>query len=298
MTKQINELEPLPESIKRINVAEQLPEWFKLERYEALLSLNVFDFIMQIDFRAEAYDERFVEDDLNKIAEKIIVPVHMKGPGDYWYSGRCDMATSGAVASLNNFDLCVLDAVARKKGIYGMTDGQDVSDLDRFDRGVPNKQQAFKAARHPLPGRLPVMLKLNEKSDDEILADLAALLPLWRAETKTPEPALNPEEGFFELPTLHVGLSVLKRAVEYKAIPMIDLMLWELVENVRITDELMAEVLFPDHSRGGQHIAQTLRPFAKDLVSGGCMVTRTRKALEKNRHIYGWVVSDFMEWRK
>ncbi|GHA07659.1 DUF6387 family protein [Oceanisphaera arctica] len=273
---------------KRINKPEQLPEWFNLERYEALLSLSVADFIMQMDFRVWAKDPETIKENLIHIADNALAPVAFEGDSGEWKDGVCDLTVGNYASPLSNFHLCLYDAAARKKGAYGEKAEQSASRQFVIEGITLDKAQAFKSVPRPMVDRLPVSLNLEDATDEQIVDELRNLLPLWRKQTNTPEPKPERERA---------GFSILTRLVEYQAISMMDLMLWEQAEDVRITNELMARVLFPDHSRGGQHIAQTNRPFVAEMMKGdqheGLLL-----ALEKEPHYYDWTISDFMKWKE
>lgn len=270
---------------RRINKPEQLPEWFNLERYEALLSLSVADFIMQMDFRIWASDPETIKENLIHIADNALAPVVFEDHSGQWKDGECDLACGNYASPLSNFHLCLYDVAARKKGAYGEQAEQSAPRQLVFEGVTLDKSQAFKSVPRPMADRFPVSLNLETATDEQIIDELRNLLPQWRAQTKTPEPKPERERA---------GFSILTRLVEYQAIPMMDLMLWEQAEDVRITNELMARVLFPDHSRGGQHIAQTNRPFVAEMMKGeqheGLLL-----ALEKEPHYYDWPISHFME---
>ncbi|MFH7566343.1 DUF6387 family protein [Oceanimonas smirnovii] len=107
---------------------------------------------------------------------------------------------------------------------------------------------------------LPVTINLEGNTDAEILADLATLLPQWRKALGVNEP---------ERSKPNAGLSLLLKAVEYRVIPLLDLMLWQRMEGVSITRALLAAVLFPaeleDKPRDHNHMAQTIMPFVSSL---------------------------------
>ncbi|WP_338644226.1 DUF6387 family protein [Yersinia bercovieri] len=103
---------------------------------------------------------------------------------------------------------------------------------------------------------------IGSYSDDELLAEFKELLKEWRYELDVEEP---------EATRVRVGLSTLKKIYTYKIFPFLDLLLWEKVNGRKISNELVARVLFPLGSHdviGGQQIKDTIRPFVERIVNG------------------------------
>lgn len=104
------------------------------------------------------------------------------------------------------------------------------------------------------PNLLDIELNLAEATDAELLAELKTLLPLWRLESKLPEPTKR-ETGT-------VGPSVIKRIIDYKVIPMIHLMTWAKANGFEYSAEQLSRVLFPDELVTAKHMTDTRIPFA------------------------------------
>lgn len=97
-----------------------------------------------------------------------------------------------------------------------------------------------------------------DNRDDLLIDSFSKLLPLWRRELKIPEPC-KPISGGWD--------SIRKKIIEYKIIPMIDLLSWEKSTENRISLGVLAVALFPDGEKDSIMIAQTVRPFLDKLMS-------------------------------
>lgn len=280
---------------KRINKPEQLPEWFNLERYEALLSLSVRDFVCQLERRMIIPGPhrlaKWIIDELSQGVKITCLDELSRRNGkkeDRLYEEN-NLAEKSAVKPLTNIQLAEYDRRARFMGVYGEYAPKGSGRYMEYDGIIYDRERACKSVDLEPDDTtiLPVLIGLSEATDDEIISSFKALLPLWRKQLNAPEPPPGRERA---------GLSILTRLVEYQAIPMMDLILWEAFEGARVTNDLMARVLFPDHSRGGQHVAQTNRPFVSEMMKGDGYESLLL-ALDKEPHIYDWTVSDFMKWQ-
>ena len=90
-------------------------------------------------------------------------------------------------------------------------------------------------------------------TDAEILSQLADLLPLWRTQLNEPEPDKT-SAGV-------IGPSLIKRIIEYKSIPMLDLMIWANINSFSYSSEQLSRVLYPTEIITGKHINDTKMPF-------------------------------------
>lgn len=114
--------------------------------------------------------------------------------------------------------------------------------------------------RKPL-NLLDIGVNLAEATDVEILAELERLLPLWRKELALPEPTKN-EAG-------KVGPSVIKRIIDYKVIPILELMVWGKNNKFAYSAEQLSRVLFPEEAVTAKHMTDTRIPFALGFANRG-----------------------------
>lgn len=107
-------------------------------------------------------------------------------------------------------------------------------------------------------GRVVASIDMEGFTDAEILADIIELLPLWREQLGIPEPAKR-ESG-------SVGPSVIKRLIEYRIIPMLDLMTWAKLNGFTYGAEQLARALHPQEMITAKHINDTRQPFAMKFI--------------------------------
>ena len=71
-----------------------------------------------------------------------------------------------------------------------------------------------------------------------------------------------------------------KKVLDYKVIPMLDLLDWAAMANVSITNRVMALALFPDGDYDSTNLAQTIKPFIENLLADFSIEKMKRKAME------------------
>lgn len=102
-----------------------------------------------------------------------------------------------------------------------------------------------------------IYLNLEGYSNKEILNSVEALLPKWREQLNIPEP-------------LNVSFAKnadIKKILDYKIIPLIDLMIWCEINDREITHSVYAGTLFPSFNRGDTEFKQTILPFLNKIIS-------------------------------
>lgn len=103
-------------------------------------------------------------------------------------------------------------------------------------------------------GEIDCLINLHSYTDKEIIQSLSDLLPVLRERKGIPEPNKS-EAG-------QVGPSTIKRIVEYRVIPMLDLVLWAKHKGFKYSTEQLVRVLYPDDLVMGKQMADTRLPFA------------------------------------
>ncbi|WP_331842723.1 DUF6387 family protein [Pantoea agglomerans] len=124
--------------------------------------------------------------------------------------------------------------------------------------------------------RVYTFFDLESSSDDEIIGSLRALLPVWRKEYGIKG---RKQEVF--------GLGKILKLVDYRILPMIDLLMWAKLNDVSLSNTILSRVLYPkltDEVRGDEQLKDTDRPIATKAMSG-----ETCKNIEsyvnKKRHL-------------
>ncbi|MCW0331710.1 DUF6387 family protein [Pantoea ananatis] len=124
--------------------------------------------------------------------------------------------------------------------------------------------------------RVYTFFDLESSSDDEIIGSLRALLPVWRKEYGIKG---RKQEAF--------GLGKILKLVDYRILPMLDLLIWAKLKDIYLSNTILSRVLYPkltDEVRGDEQLKDTDRPIAEKALSG-----ETSKNIEsfinKNRHL-------------
>lgn len=58
-----------------------------------------------------------------------------------------------------------------------------------------------------------------------------------------------------------------KRIIDYQVLPLLDLNIWEKLENKKITNTVLAAALFPHGTKGEYEIRATIKPFIDRIIS-------------------------------
>lgn len=143
-----------------------------------------------------------------------------------------------------------MDNTARKAGIYRTGNTELVNPESAI--GSVSLHESMNA-----PGMCEIFtaIDIHSFTDNEILNDLKHLLQKWRKETNQPEPKR----------ITGIGPSDFKSLIDYKVIPMFDLLIWGQTNKKKITDEMLSRILFPDFINEectSEMIRKTRKPFA------------------------------------
>ena len=124
--------------------------------------------------------------------------------------------------------------------------------------------------------RLYISFDIKNSSDDEIINALKVMLPVWRDEYQIEESKI---EKF--------GLAKIIKLIDYRILPMMDLLLWAKFKKITLTNTVLSRILYPrltDEIRGEEQLKETDRPLAEKALSG-----ETCKSIEnfinKNNHM-------------
>ena len=127
---------------------------------------------------------------------------------------------------------------------------------------------------------------LENSSDEEIIGSLRALLPVWRKEYGIKS---RKQEAF--------GLGKILKLVDYRILPMIDLLMWAKLNDVSLSNTIISRVLYPkltDEVRGDEQLKDTDRPIAAKAMSGETF-RNIESFINKNRHLSDLSVSQLRE---
>lgn len=109
-------------------------------------------------------------------------------------------------------------------------------------------------------GGVDLSIYLDSHTDDEILGQLADLLPKWRSQLDLPEP--NKKRNETTGRKRQSEESIIKKLIEYRIIPMLDLILWAGLNGFEYTAEQLSRDLYPNELVSDKHVSETRFPFA------------------------------------
>ncbi len=270
-----------------------LPDWFNLNAYHALLDINNESLVKEVTSRCYLYSSEHIENtvlfynleplkrgevllekdaiyDSDDIPEMVYSEITAIGP-DFIAPGipritieqlpepvelpkdkeRLDGGDS--IWPLNFISLQMANFWAEKHDIFRPGEpGPDGYSL------IKTEYMLASVSAHTKNGRIEATIDLDGSTDTEILEELRTLLPMWRKQLNLAEPAKN-ECGV-------VGPSTIKRIIEYRVIPMLDLMIWAKINGFEYSAEQLSRVLYPDMIVSAKHVNDTRKPFAMKFI--------------------------------
>lgn len=139
---------------------------------------------------------------------------------------------------------------ANTRGIEGLSDDEYF--------GLYSSISLFPSAS--IKGTAHIAIDL-ELSDKEITKELEKLLPLWRMDMQ--------KRGLYREKPKKVMPSVWDKIRIYNALPCLDLLIWQRLEQVKIQTSVLDRVLFGGgrDGQGSRFIETTLEPFCNKLMN-------------------------------
>lgn len=254
---------------KRITSVKGLPPEFNLEKYSALEGLSVEDFLNQVDARGCLWMSRIHGNEkyLQEIKKILLNPIVSRTEAmevDAPYSMRSvSMTTVGCTLS-------IIDDLRRA--------GDAVSDAVQAGIKTDAQHQIIDSPVDIFSDWPETTARINidlYHSDEQILDDLRQLLPVIRKTKGVPYGAKD------------LKLPEIKKAIENRVIPYLDLEIWAEITGVKITQNTMGNALFPDTPDidTTEKIRRTVRPLAHEVMKHGWL--RIPPEYEPNHMIPG-----------
>lgn len=265
---------------KKINSKRDLPKSFDLKKYDELESMSDKDLFRQLYWRSEDLDVTHTDfpdyglhcgsnyplhnnigDPFGEIKESKEFSEKQR---EYEYKTKPDlikMSYDEGVKPLMRFDLSFINKLSSETGYWQgkplVVDDDMVGDLFMEDNGMfwAVMREPVNLLNDTLEDAI-ISIDLNNR-DDVLIDSLTKLLPLWRNELNKPEPQ-KPVSGTWD--------SIRRKIIDYKIIPMIDLLSWSKSNESKISLGVLAVALFPDGEKDTIIIAQTIKPFLEKLM--------------------------------
>ncbi|MBG6243129.1 MAG: hypothetical protein EKE20_15505 [Candidatus Symbiopectobacterium sp. Dall1.0] len=264
--------------MKKIKSVSDLPKWFSYEKYNQLYDLTKEQLLKQIYFRINSIYEfhEDIERDISMedlFVNSVIVDDSMLMINNFKFfhamedyneinkgfveCGGIEPISVGLTAGLvdsewRNAHQAKLDLL-EEFSITGILNSEDNKLMDDdFD--------------------VPLTLYLKETSDESgvyahidlaysdefLLEDLKRVLPMWRkAMGQVNKKCLAKN-------TTDV---ILNKSLEYRVVPILDLKLWSLENNVSIPNSVLVAAVYPLGEKGEYQLTQTVMGFIKKISS-------------------------------
>ncbi|EIC2093731.1 hypothetical protein K9559_004653, partial [Escherichia coli] len=135
-----------------------------------------------------------------------------------------------------------------------------------------------------------VEIDLANGTDEEIAESLKAALPQWR-KVRGIEPDVTEAIRF--------GYGTIKKIINYRLLPMIDILVWSKLYKVRISEDRLSRLLYTDdddeiNTRLNHQIRDTDKPLALKAASIP-FIRQFNLFINKNSHLKKIRVSDVMK---
>lgn len=265
--------------IKKINSKKDLPKSFSLDKYKDLETMSDKDLFRQLYWRCDDLDITSTDcpDYGLQVGAKYPLKNNYGDPfgeikEDEWFSAKQNenkskpdllkLSYSDGVKPLMRFELAFLNKSYAEKGYWKgkpvVVDDDAVSELFTEDNGM-----FWAVMREPvnlltdIVENVMLTVDLNNR-DDVLIEAFSKLLPKWREELGFREPE-KPVAGGWE--------SIRRKIIEYKIIPLIDLLSWEKATNSKISLGVLGVALYPDGEKDSFIIAQTVKPFLEKILA-------------------------------
>ncbi|KAA6101385.1 MULTISPECIES: DUF6387 family protein [Pantoea] len=140
------------------------------------------------------------------------------------------------------------------------------------------------------PTSILLEVDLANGTDEEITESIKAALPQWRRFKGIPESPPDP---------VRFGHGTIKKLINYRIIPMLDIIIWAAKNNLRMADDRLSRLLYTDDDddnriRHAHHIKDTDRPLAMKAVKVD-FLRQFNLYINKNNEMKNWRVSDVMK---
>lgn len=104
-----------------------------------------------------------------------------------------------------------------------------------------------------------VSIDLEDATDEEIIASMTKVLPLWRKQLELPEQV--------HVARKRIGLKTIKKLMANRVLPILDLLIWERRNGKEVSNPMIGALVFNDDPKDTQAIKETIKPFALEAMS-------------------------------
>ena len=230
--------------MKKLNSAEELPDWFSIKKYQSLKEMSLFDLYDELEHRSYInYAKQYQPDNYRESFKQLISSPETDKKGT---------AVHSVVKLVHRMDYRSIDFLNRAMEHSG---NKDLFRANRkWNERYSNGGKGF--AGKGLGNEIYLKVSLDAK-DSLILSSVKGAIRRARKEYEIPEPLSTAK-----IPTI-VG-----KILSYRSIPYFDLKTWADIEGKKITNEAMARILFPENfNKSARDIQDYTARYANTMIS-------------------------------
>lgn len=196
----------------------------------------------------------------------------------------------------SDIEVLLLNMKCRRRELTVETDYQEEDIVDVFPIKFEDELRNQMLSEHD-PSNLYCALSIGNNTDDEIIAEMKRLLPLFRAKLGTPSPKQESDK--------RVGISLVRNIVNYKVLAYLDLKIWSMVSGCHFSNEFIARTLYPEPLENGdfvssKNIAETRAPLVENFIKSDFLfkklLTWSKSEIVSGKIPYDMIVGDLMNW--
>lgn len=258
--------------VNEINI--ELQSWFNIENYQDVEKLSLREFYKEFQVRRNIFEGMdFFEGDDTTFemildGKPLISQTMNMGELSNHNNSHIHQVNFGQIESLKRTleyfapDSFVKGTGELKKEIKSQSITSIMKDVIRKDSD----------------NRLFISFDIKNSSDEEIINALKVMIPVWRDDYQIKESKI---EKF--------GLAKIIKLIDYRILPMMDLLLWAKFKKIALTNTVLSRILYPrltDEIRGEEQLKETDRPLAEKALSGETCQS-IENFINKNNHMEG-----------
>ncbi|CFR13131.1 MULTISPECIES: DUF6387 family protein [Yersinia] len=271
--------------MKRSELRKVLEAWFDVERYEAIEKLTLQQFYVEVERRILAYrmllkrgtllplNRLLLDDYRNKILR-----------GEIFFSGDTstqghELARTYAVVPVTRSNAQLYAKSLTLLGTHPETSQRSQSEyLSEY-----LKESGIKSL-----SSITVDIFLQEASTEDIIEHLKVLIPQWKKQLKMNDPAVR---------KYRFGKSTLRKIIDYRLIPMMDLIFWGADNNTKISLSLMSSLLHENSEKDRDEgmLKVTDYPLAMALLTDENYLKSFEDYMMENNYLKDTPIADHVK---
>ncbi|KLV09712.1 hypothetical protein C9I92_23245 [Photobacterium ganghwense] len=282
-------------SIRNTN-HDDWPSWFNIRNYDQLNSITIGEFLNELDYRLTLHERipqycrgRFRENGWTQITRgnpivsscptitRASLPLETNS---VHVMKRIDLETLTMMKDANDARRPPLPSPAEFfNGKVPSPDAtREITQKEELERNRAEYQMPFNASRDSVL----LSIDLENANDQQILKDIAYLLPQLREKLRCPEKSSDDKK--------HDNLQTLKKIIEYKAIAFLDLDFYFLTHPnnqlapLKPSASLLSRILF-DGEKDEYQVKRTIRPYYANTVLNTELMNRLFSKIREDKSL-------------